>query len=199
MKFSRRSALKMGAVPVVVSAVPAAGAVPVNHIRHDGRDWPVNAPWHAENTAPFPQLAAMSIDELEAQVRDRLYKIADARNAFGGRLTVAERKLLVAGNRHRNVRAGIVKLKGRPLSEFGFTGYDQVTHSSWRLRCGCEPEHVFDAHLARAGVHHEKHPHFPLFVCEDHTPLVGDDVTKLSAADLRDLHGRLWTDHNAAG
>lgn len=153
MKLSRRSALKLSAAPVVAAAVPALADVPVNHIRHEGQHWPVNPSWHEANTAPFPHLAAMSIDDLETQVRDKLFRLADERAKFGGRLDEDERALLIAGRNHRNVRAGIIKVKGRPLSDFGFTGYDQVDHNGIRgFKCGCVLEEVYDGPMARAAV-----------------------------------------------
>lgn len=151
MKLSRRSALKLSAAPVAAKAVPAAaGVVPVNHILHEGALWPVSQEWHDAYTAPFPHLARLSIRELETRWRDKLYRVADERAQFGGMLDVDERALLAAVAKHRNVRAAIVKLKGRKLREFGFTTYDQLDYVGTRgLRCGCVMEDVYDGPLAR--------------------------------------------------
>jgi hypothetical protein len=171
-----------------------------SHVLHKGAHHPVNAHWHAANTAPWPHLAGRSRHELRGIQDELLFKSNHLP------LTAEELAYLRAANNHFDVRTCIDWLQGRSHSEFGFTGVDQV-HGMY-LRpviwnddpshelggkleaCGCVLALVQDHHKARAGVQHEIHKHGPMTTaCEVHAP---------HARDLDRLHARTRADSEAA-
>jgi hypothetical protein len=133
-----------------------------SHVLHKGAHHPVNAHWHAANTAPFPHLAGLSRHELRV-VQDRLLHKSNSVP-----LTKEEHDYLQAACKHFNVRTAVDFLGGRPLSDFGFEGADQVHMNTLTAPCGCKLVYVFDHHKAQAGEPDKVHPHHPISVCAAH-------------------------------
>lgn len=169
--FSRRcllggaaplAAIALAAAPAIATPAPFSQAAPValpeearsrrvkaHHIAHAGKLHKVNVGWHRKHTAPWPHLASLAHEELWVEAH-RLQRLADERGQFGGGLNSKERAYLVAVNTHINVRRGLILLKGRDISDFGFTGHDQVCHNLEHLPCGCRRMYVFDGEKIRA-------------------------------------------------
>lgn len=85
-------------------------------------------------------------------------------------LSDVEAARLAAVTHHFNVRNALIFLAGRPHTDFGFDGVDQVHGNRWIAACGCQLHHVFDHHKAIAGEPREVHAHTPRHVCEAHAP-----------------------------
>lgn len=168
------------------SSVPAASgaSVPYAHVRHKGRHYPVTEQWHYDNTRRWPQLAALSHDELDAIIQPILLKSNELRKQ-GALLPESEWEYAHAANNHFNVRTMIDHLDGRDHREFEFEGVDQVhTNVIGPLSCSCVMMHVFDHH--RRGDVHKIFPHRALRVCDTHAPHKHDIAT---------LYARAFADH----
>lgn len=189
----------------------------MNTIQHRGANWPVTDHWHEANTVPFPHLAGLSRDEHRKVQDDLLLKshgsVSDQLDAMGATtceameaiqpetwrqiiqasLTPDEFALLRAANNHYDTRTAIDFLAGRPLSDFGFDGVDQVHGNDQAFKCGCKLNIVFDHHRRNDPVaewssnERRHHPHYPSRVCDLHAE---------HAHDLDWLH-RMVHEHNA--
>jgi hypothetical protein len=170
----------VAAVPLVLAA-GAALAGTGNVVRHRGALHPVNGHWHEANSVRWPHLAAMEKDALEER-RTALLRISNDR-----RLTKAEYAELDAVTNHSNVRNAIAFLDGRPHTDFGYTGVDQVHGNRITHGCGCELHIVFDHHK-RHESEQDHHAHTPRYVCDKHVHL---------KHDLALLHSRVRDDNRA--
>lgn len=123
----------------------------------DGKAYPVSAVFEAETATPHPDLLAMPYPALEVE-RSRLLKLSDDRHAFrvaepvgplapSGTLTIVEADRLDAVTRTINVHSAVRFLGGRPQTDFGFEGVDQVHGNAVRMDCGCIFHTVHDHHL----------------------------------------------------
>jgi hypothetical protein len=185
----------------------------MSDILHRGARWPVTDHWHDANTAPFPHLAELTRDELRTAQDDLLRKSEQSISERLGNataeeiaalpesvrqrlaeasLTPAEHALLKAANNHYDVRTAIDFLAGRPLSDFGFEGVDQVHGNRQHLECGCKLHWVFDHHRRHdtddTFGHNERrlHPHFPHAVCARHAHLTAGPLDELHAVVTAD-------------
>ena len=138
--------------------------------------YPTSPTFQAETEALHPDLLTTSYEALEAE-RDVLMKLSTDRHTFraptpsgplapGGTLTVAEYDRLQAIVRTMNVHHGVNFLQGRPHTDFGFEGVDQVHGNLLHLDCGCIHAVVFDHHQRH--VRPPVHEHYPRRLCEDH-------------------------------
>ena len=147
------------------------------NILKDGKEYCVTDKFHAEVLEPYPHLAASRYDSLEA-MKKKLLDLSHLRANFlapepsepmaaGGTLTIKEEKELEAITHVMNVHHAINFLRGRPHTDFGFTGIDQVHGNVHRLECGCVHHKVFDHHKRHdqdVKIHH----HRTVRACDEH-------------------------------
>lgn len=171
----------------------------MNTIQHRGASWPVTDHWHEANTTPFPHLAGLSRDD-HRKIQDELLLKSNRsiseqlgglsageiealpeetrRKVVQASLTEREHALLRAANSHYDVRTAVDFLAGRPISDFGFDGYDQVHGNSHAFKCGCRLHVVFDHHRRNEDWSNtnerQHHPHYPAQVCDLHAPHAHD-------------------------
>lgn len=134
-------------------------------ITYNGVDYPVTDAWDAVNTQPFPTLATETREALRS-IQDQLLALSNTRA-----LTASEAANLAAANNHFDVRTAIDYLGGRPISDFGFTGVDQVHGNRLSFDCGCQLHTVFDHSLRDDPGNLTAYPHVPRAVCDTHAPL----------------------------
>lgn len=189
-----------GAAAGAVSIAPkAASAAIAPTIQHRGARWPVTGHWHEANTVPFPWLADLSRDKLRELQDELLRKSNESISEKLGGLTAEEiaalpksvrqklaasslspreHALLRAANNHFDVRTAADSLAGRPLSDFGFDGVDQVHGNRHDYGCGCKLNVVFDHHRRfgdwSLSNERQHHPHYPHTVCALHQAHAGD-------------------------
>lgn len=162
-------------------------------INIDGIDFPVTDAWYAQNILNYPQFAAMNYDQLDRDRLSLLDKNSDTTKIMPiGQKAVAwtpgDADMLQVVTRVLNAHRATRWLQGRPLSDFGFTGVDQVHGNAAHVLCGCKLQYCFDHHLAQANENFEQFPHHPIAVCSYHLPLFKD------IASYPALHARVFSD-----
>jgi hypothetical protein len=206
MDVSRRSLLRSTGVAAAVAATPVSAAV-VPTITYRNSSWPVTPAWYEQNTREFPYLADLSRDELQKLQSDLLLKsdmsiserlggatkeeIAELPKSMREKLaqaslTQTEFRLLAAANNHYDVRTAIDYLLGRPLSDFGFVGYDQVHGNLHTFKCGCKLHVVFDHHRRfedwSKSNERKHHPHAVHSLCAFHQAYAGHGLDEVHFA-----------------
>jgi hypothetical protein len=154
-----------------------AGAPPANSVRHNGAHYPVNGDWHELNTRPFRRFAVADSEHLMKVAKGLLDR------SRRKPLSTDEQARLDAAVRHYNVRNSIDWLNGRPLSDFGFDGYDQVHGNYVRFPGGCDCvlrivfEHHGDLKPGRRDNGLPIWAHTPAHVCDKHARWARDPET----------------------
>ncbi|MBX3482553.1 hypothetical protein [Phenylobacterium sp.] len=142
------------------------------HFRHEGRSYPLSARFVAEHCRPWPHLAELTEAEIDAG-RRKIAAIGDRRQ-----LTDEECTLKQAMDLHHAARVAVRLLAGRPLSDFGMEGYDEVHGNRIRYRCGCALDFIFNHYDAAAGATPgnglARWWHTPFHVCRRHSRFRAD-------------------------
>lgn len=129
-----------------------------------GLSFPVTDGFYKRFLAPNPDLTGMShgdLGKLQKELLDRSTARANRTlprpsepMAQGGTLTVAEQHRLDVITHVMNCHGAAAELQGRPLSDFGFVGIDQV-HGEMKPvtrigECGCHLCYIFDHAVVQA-------------------------------------------------
>ena len=148
-----------------------------NEIVIAGTRYPVTDKFQKEVFDAHPDLAAFAYSQLETS-RDALLRLSNMRRRYmvptpsepmapSGSLTVIEQARLDAITHVINVHHAVNFLQGRPHTDFGFDGVDQVHGNTHQKDCGCVHTYVFDHHK-RFDADLTLHRHHDKRLCKDH-------------------------------